>query len=405
MHGTPAAMALLVLMASLPLWPALAPVAAVLGFGLMAWRHRDHGGLLSLANIRSPWPWMVSLYLYHVAGMLWTSDLGFGAFDLQIKLPLLLLPLLAAWSRAQAAPGSPFLLRLFAIANALAVVLCMGAAAVRIAHEGGHPAQEMFSSRWSLFLHPSYFAMYLTLALCAWCLLPVPEGLGGALFRSVLGLLVAGVVLCGSKMGWGILAVVLPLLMVLRWRHGLVRKSLMAVGMLFVSGVVGLVVASPYARERMQEMLAAARTEAPDPTTTTSSTVRRLTWGTAWALFRSDPWLGTGTGDIKNELVAAYARKGYTGAAEHRLNAHDQFLQTAACLGIGGALILAGMLLVPLASAGTQRWLGALFLLVTAANWVVESMLEVQAGALFFAVFACLLPWEGGEARTSQPAP
>jgi O-antigen ligase len=206
-------------------------------------------------------------------------------------------------------------------------------------------------------------------------------------------------------MGWGILAVVLPLLMVLRWRHGLVRKSLMAVGMLFVSGVVGLVVASPYARERMQEMLAAARTEAPDPTTTTSSTVRRLTWGTAWALFRSDPWLGTGTGDIKNELVAAYARKGYTGAAEHRLNAHDQFLQTAACLGIGGALILAGMLLVPLASAGTQRWLGALFLLVTAANWVVESMLEVQAGALFFAVFACLLPWEGGEARTSQPAP
>ena len=83
------------------------------------------------------------------------------------------------------------------------------------------------------------------------------------------------------------------------------------------------------------------------------------------------------------------------------LNAHDQFLQTAACLGIGGALLILGMVLVPLSARSPHRALAVLFLLITAANWTVESMLEVQAGALFFSVMACLLPWTAAEGRTS----
>lgn len=402
--GLPATVALLALMVVLPLWPEPAPLAAVAAFGLLAVHHRGTRIGKGLLDLRRPWPWMMALYLYHVIGMVWTSDLGFGAFDLQIKLPLLLLPLLAAWSAERLADHLPALMRLFAWANATAVVVCSAAAAWRIFMDGGHATQEVFSSRWSLFLHPSYFAMYLTLALCAWCLLPRSSALGNAEFRSVLGLLVLGVVLCGSKMGWGILAAVLPVLLVLRWNDGLVRRTLMVMGGGFILGVVGLVAFSPYARERMQEMVQATRAEAPDPTSATSSSVRRLTWSTAWQLFTASPLLGTGTGDIKNELVAAYARAGYTGAADHRLNAHDQFLQTAACLGVGGALLILGLLLVPLSARSPYRALVVLFLLITAINWTVESMLEVQAGALFFSVMACLLPWSATEGRTSPTA-
>ncbi|MFN8351302.1 MAG: O-antigen ligase family protein [Flavobacteriales bacterium] len=400
-HGLPAGVALLVLMVVLPLWPEPAPLAAVAAFGLLAVHHRGARIAPILLDLRRPWPWMMALYLYHGIGMLWTDDLGFGAFDLQIKLPLLLLPLLAAWSAHRTEEHLPVLMRVFAWANAAAVIICSVAAAWRVLALHGEPAQEVFSSRWSLFLHPSYFAMYLTVALCAWCLLPRPaEGPRWA-FSAVLALLVLGVVLCGSKMGWGILVVVLPVLLVIRRGDPVVRRSLAAMGALFILGVGGLVAFSPYARERMLEMVQATQAQVPDPTSATSSSVRRLTWGTAWDLFTAAPLLGTGTGDIKNELVAAYQRSGYTGAADHRLNAHDQFLQTAACLGIGGALLILGMVLVPLSARSPHRALAALFLLITAANWTVESMLEVQAGALFFSVMACLMPWTAVEGRTS----
>ena len=375
----------------LPVVPSGAVLAAYAGLLTFAWKTRFR--LVSIQGMwRTPFPWMAGFFLLHALGLLWTSDLGFGLFDLQIKSPLLLLPLLVLFAGSSLAGHREVPLFMFVLVNAAMVIVCTTSAVFRIV--GGSDlsvAQEISSSYWSLALHPSYFALYLSVAIAVWCLLPLHRWLPRSMTVAVLVLLCIGVVLSASKMGWIMLPLLLCTLLVLRWRDRGVRTALIGMGILFAMGIVAMLAFSSNARERVQEMWKAAREKPQDITTVASSEVRRLTWATAWDLFLQEPVLGTGTGDIKNELVAAYEVRGYTGAAEKRLNAHGQYLQSAACLGILGLLLLVGIVLGPLVFGGPRDQLLVLFLLLNGFNWLVESMLEVQAGTVFLALLTIVL--------------
>ena len=52
-------------------------------------------GRFPVLDLRTLWP-LLAFYALHLLGMLWTTDLDFGFFDLQIKLGMVLLPLAAA---------------------------------------------------------------------------------------------------------------------------------------------------------------------------------------------------------------------------------------------------------------------------------------------------------------------
>ena len=80
-----------------------------------------------------------------------------------------------------------------------------------------------------------------------------------------------------------------------------------------------------------------------------------------------------------------------TGALEHKLNAHSQFLQTGIALGIPGLSALVAMLLVPLSLRRNRFILFISLTVIMTLNFLVESMLEVQAGVIFYAYFSSLL--------------
>lgn len=393
-RGAPAAVMLMSAVALLPVGPSVSILLAYGALLLIAIRNRFRQNA-PISSWRTPLPCMLGLGLLHALGLFWTTNTGFGLFDLQIKLPLLVLPLLAVFIPRSAWRGRNVLLFVFSITSALMVLACTVAAIVRIGLGSAlSPMQEIFSSYWSLALHPSYFALYLSFAVAAWCLSPIHRWLPRVWSVFVLALLCLGVVLCASKIGWMLFVPLLISLLAMRWREPFVRKTLLGMGLFSVAAVAALVLASPYARDRVHEMLRASSGSDHDPGTVTSSEVRWLTWGTAWELFQRDPLMGTGTGDIKDELVKAYERHGYTGAAEKLLNAHNQFLQTGACLGMLGLLLMIAMVLVPIFTQRPVDPLLAVFLLLNALNWLVESMLEVQAGAVFFSLFAVLLLWK-----------
>jgi len=74
-----------------------------------------------------------------------------------------------------------------------------------------------------------------------------------------------------------------------------------------------------------------------------------------------------------------------------RLNAHNQYLQTYIALGIPGALLLILMLVLPGWLAVRRiHFIYFSFLAVFAFNILVESMLEVQAGVIYYAFFNSL---------------
>lgn len=393
-HGILAGGSLVALAALIPFWQAVLPLLLLIVLISLIVQHRKGGSTASWRAWSTFLPFAIAVYLLHVVGMLWSADQSFGWFDLQIKAPLLVLPVLMLWLPRKAWTGRDVLLAVFSIACALAVVICVVYAGWRIVFGSALPPEQVvFSSAWSLFLHPSYFAWYLCFSIAAWCLLPLPRALPAWIDRTVLAVLVLGVVLCGSKIGWALLGVELLALLALCWRAQRVRISLLGGLVGFMIGVAALVIASPYARDRVQEVWRASTAKEHDAAGATSSEVRWLTWASARELFAEQPLIGTGTGDIKNELMRVYGERGFTIAAEHRLNAHNQFLQTFACLGALGGLALCIMVLAPFYCRPRDA-LSLLFFALCALNWMVESMLEVQAGVLFFSFFACVLLWD-----------
>ncbi len=79
---------------------------------------------------------------------------------------------------------------------------------------------------------------------------------------------------------------------------------------------------------------------APPAAEVQSTGMRIQAWESALDLVKSNPIFGTGTGDVKDELVKMYNSKGFVEIFNLRLNAHNQFLQSFAALGIFGFLLL-----------------------------------------------------------------
>jgi O-antigen ligase len=99
-----------------------------------------------------------------------------------------------------------------------------------------------------------------------------------------------------------------------------------------------------------------------------------------------------GTGDVKDHLLEKYREKQLYNALGLELNAHNQYLQTMLALGIIGLLILLLNIVLPaLYGMEMKHYLYLIFLILVAFNFLFESMLETQAGVVFYAFFNAYL--------------
>lgn len=391
----------MLLAAALSIAPTLLPLFVVLLTLAIIWHrlsHRSEG--YGVIQWRSALPWIAFYYLLHVIALAWTSDRAAAYFDLEVKLSLLLFPLFALLVPTVDQFTRTKVLKAYVAASTVAALLCLVLALFRFGSEltlrqkgllPDDPAytNHFFESRYALFLHPSYMAMYTVMALALWWSEEQWRDLGKTWNVLVVSLLILAVILCNSKIGWITLGVLGIHVSLRSWRIPAIRRSLLVVMGAVIVVFSSLFLAFPTVSGKFTQALEAAGEI--DPSSDRSSDLRRMAWDAATDLVRAHPLLGVGTGDIKPELMAIYAEKGYVYASEKRLNAHGQFIQSAAALGLFGLALLLAALLVPMWKAIRERNDGLLaFLLLCLLNWAVESMLEVQAGVLFFAFFAWL---------------
>ena len=109
-------------------------------------------------------------------------------------------------------------------------------------------------------------------------------------------------------------------------------------------------------------------------------------------IIRERPILGQGVGDANDLLYQRYELNGLSGALLHRLNAHNQYFQTAIGLGFVGLLLLSLLTFWQVIAAFIKRrMLLFVFALIISLNFLVESMLQTSAGVLYFTFFYCYL--------------
>ncbi len=336
----------------------------------------------------------IAFYGLHLLGLLYTKNTDAGLFNLQVKLSILIFPLIL-FSRPL---GKEAIQKVFyaLIAGCIvsAIIMLIRATYLYISFDENNFYYELFSS---FLIHPGYLALYLNFAI-AWLLV----GLSNNRFLARK-----------NEVNYAILVLfffsVIEVMLISKL--GLISMTLLYLGFLilyvvsrkkYLFGITGLIAMAllafgafklfPKVSERITNVISAVKKDNPDNANAESTAVRLLIWKAANQVISENFWIGTGTGDVQDKLVKEYEKRGMAGAIEHNLNAHNAYYQVFLALGVSGLILLLADLLIPLGfSIRTANSVYTLFLLLIILNSLTESILETQAGVMFYAFFNSIL--------------
>ena len=254
-----------------------------------------------------------------------------------------------------------------------------------------------FYTEFSYFMHPSYFAMYLIFSQLI-ILLFYPKWLSHLSYLNIkIGFMsvvfLTAIFLCSSKMGLITAFFLLPLTFsIILFNKGYKKIIIgLIIGLIISIATAYKLFPTPFERIK-QAFKVTSSAETIDKTDGESTAVRILIWKESVKLIEHNFLFGTTAGDASDKLVEAYQKEGLAGALRKKLNAHNQFLQTFIGTGILGFVLLLLMTLGSLIYGFIKKnYILSLFSILIIFNFLVESMLQAQAGFVFFAFFFCIL--------------
>jgi O-antigen ligase len=321
-------------------------------------------------------------YLLHAIAFLYTNNVEESFFSLEIKISLLIFPLIFytgnyTWHQMK------FFVMSFVLGSLLCCVLCIGRAGYLTLSEGKN---YFFYQDLSWFQHPSYLSMYLTFCCVALLQKKIFTHLQNLICLVIFTLFI---LLLSSKTG---IAIHFLFLLMAGVTYFLGKGNYIKVTIFtLVSGLVLflLIYFVPPVKERFNNVVSAFNSDKIDKSATESTAVRMLIWQEAKKIIKEKPLLGVSPGDANDVLYENYKLDGLTGAYEKKLNAHSQYFQTGVGLGFIGLTSLLAIFVLPFFQK--PRKLLVFFLLINAVNFLTESMLQTMAGCIFFGYFYALL--------------
>lgn len=339
---------------------------------------------------------LVLIFFLYLIGVVFSTNMDYAAKDVVLKLPFLLFPLLL-FSLKNVFTESRIanVLKVFVVACAITTLVCLVNAICNYAR-----SKDLFVFyyvRLSPYIHPSYFAMYLNFAIivAASFLIKNDFKIAKLAFWGLTGLIFyfsVFVILLNSKAGMLFLSFIFLTGLI----YLLSRKKYLSTVVILAVSLTSLYVIKKYfagITNRVESAVTVVmNTDKIEKTAGDGTSDRILIWQAASELIADNFWVGVGTGDVKDVLLEKYYEKGIALPFTKKLNAHNQFLQTFVALGVLGILALLALFVYPMVFAIKQKkYTYVFFLLLVLINFLFESMLERQAGVMFFAFFNTLL--------------
>ncbi|MDT8412022.1 MAG: O-antigen ligase family protein [Vicingaceae bacterium] len=345
-----------------------------------SFKFKEKKGILALAL----------LYVTYVVGLIYSTNLKYGLFDLEVKLSLLLFPLVFFISKIEMKKVADNILNSFIDGCFVASILSLVSAAIQ--YYLYSDINSFFYGELALYGHSSYMALFLCFSSALIYIknikqdnkisFPKKDLFLLALFSLIIFFLV-------SKTG---------IISILLIHFGFIGYLIIK-NKLYLKGTVALVLIStllfagykafPEVNNRFNELFSTVFSESKELNSTSS--IRTEIWKTSVKILVQHQF-GVGTGDVKDVLVEHYMNSGLDYAAEKELNAHNQFLQIALATGVLGLLVLMVMIFYPLYYAIKNRHIiYIVFLGLIIINFLTEAMLETLAGVVFFAFFNTML--------------
>jgi O-antigen ligase len=338
----------------------------------------------------------IGLYFLYLAGLLYSKNLEFGLFDLLLKLPLLIFPIIiftlnpVFWTKKRIET----LLKMFAFGSLITLIISVIHS--WIIYKETSSLFCFFYVEASLFHHPSYASMYYCFSFIITVYLFFTHGY--SLWEKIIAIIalmlfLIEIILLESRAG--ILTFGSTLIVYLFYLLFFKRKlfSYIFAGMICICSALTVTYKLlPREMNRIQPTIDYIKEYYIDKSHSQDPYIRFLVWDASFKVGVENLPFGVGTGDIKDELMKQYQKEGYLEPYEGNLNVHCQYLQVFATLGIFGTLLF---ILITLSSIWigykTRTVLFVLFGVITVINFLVESMFEKQAGIMFFVFFFVIL--------------
>lgn len=331
-------------------------------------------------------------YILHLFGLTYTDNMNAGSFDVQVKLSLIIFPILYASRPLKQEELQSVFRALLGGALLCSLLLIINASITYFKTGENNFFYELFTAH---VIHPSYLAMYINVLIC-WLLIQVQKNTPVfKRFSTPVSLLLVlyfsfVLVLLSSKLGLLTLAFIYFATFIYYSR----KKYIVGIAGIVLSMLIGwgIIRFVPAITERIKTATDAITATTTNNADAESTAVRMLIWKAANEVISEHFIFGTGPGDAKDELMKEYEKRGMTGALEHKLNAHNEFYQVFVALGCVGFLVFCIQLFYPLATTVKEKNnLCAFFLIIIILNFLTEAMLEAEAGVIFYAFFNSIL--------------
>ncbi len=345
------------------------------------------------------------LFFLHVVGLLYTSNFKYAGLDLEIKLPLLFLPIIFYFYRSWINLiniSKSFVLgclisTIIMLINSFYIYLITG------------EIRAFFYDNLALFMHTSYFSLYL--CFCVILLMQYLERFNNqkSLFTNrILVILIIYfsffILLLSSRSGMLILILIYVvyifyLLMKWRWKYlifwilsfgissfFIYDFSAVALGRLESIKTQEYVNGEILQHDKNNKFGALNLTK---PLDRINQQDERLTLiEISVYVIKKNFFLGVGTGDVKDELIKGYKYYNFQAGFQKQYNCHNQYLQFFVAFGFVGFFVFIFSIWFVYLSRLKNNWTNLFFLLILSLSFLFESILETKSGVEFFALFS-----------------
>lgn len=343
--------------------------------------------------MNNKWSWLlIGFLMLHVVGYFFSTNKSEAATSIEIKMSFLAFPILIFVSNFNEIQIKKIVISFVSGCFLVCLIYLFRAGFLYFFQD----FNAFFYTEFTYFMHPSYFAMYLILALLV-IMLYYKQWLGHlSNLNMKIGLLSVTFVICiilaSSKMGLISAVLILPATLLALWYKAGYKKSIVVLVLAMIIGLVVMYKLFPDYFGRIKTAInVSSSVETIDKTSAESTAVRILIWDEAVKIIKQHWLFGTTPGDANDELHKAYRLNGMTGALNKNLNAHNQYLQTFIGTGLIGFIMLCLMTLGTIVYGILKKnTMLILFSILISLNFLVESMLQAQAGFIFFVFFLCL---------------
>lgn len=349
---------------------------------------------------KKPGFWFLFLFLLYLIGLTYSTNLVYGWKDIGMKVSFAIFPIFFILYDFKI--NGKVIVRIFLMGVFASIMINLFFAIkewIELSHGIGHNLYYFTGSQFSKIMHRGYWATYITIGFF-FLVITSLESLKEhkkKWIQTALGAFIILIFIYLSASKTAILITSLIGLWILYELYFHLKMKLISIGVILfiLIAYVGLSQMNNRLNVRFVEMITAtvkplSEIDVDDPGSTGA---RRMTWDASLSLIKENFWIGTGTGDIKDELIKRNWKKGYSLVAEEELNSHNQWLNTQLTIGVLGTVTLLFIFITNFRIAKKnkfEKWRkGVLWILFF--SLLTESVLETQVGIMPYGFILCFM--------------